>query len=59
MAQVVQTLAAFELYSAQCENRNDDDAELHAYLHRAPAQARAGMEEALAHLVTVEGLSLD
>ena len=59
MAQVVQTLAAFELYSAQCENRNDDDAELHAYLHRATAQARAGMEEALAHLVAVEGLSLD
>lgn len=59
MAQVVQTLAAFELYSAQCENRNDEDAELHAYLHRATAQARAGMEEALAHLVAVEGLSLD
>ena len=59
MAQVVQTLSAFELYSAQCENRNDEDAELHAYLHRATAQARAQMEEALAHLVEAEGLHLD
>ncbi|MEM1411619.1 MAG: MerR family transcriptional regulator [Pseudomonadota bacterium] len=58
MAEVVQTLSSFERYSAECENRNEEDAQLHAYLHRTTAQARALMEEALAHLVEVEGLSL-
>ncbi len=57
MADVVQTLSAFESYSAQCEDRNEQDAALHAYLHRTTAQARALMEEALAHLVEVEGLT--
>lgn len=58
MAEVVQTLSAFESYCAQCEDRNDKDAELHAYLHRSTAQARALMETALAHLAEEEGLSL-
>ncbi len=58
MADVVQTLSAFESYCAQCEDRNDDDAALHAYLHRSTAQARALMEVALAHLVEEEGLTL-
>jgi hypothetical protein len=58
MAEVVQTLSAFESYSAGCEDRNEQDAALHAYLHRTTAQARALMEEALAHLVEVEKLSV-
>lgn len=58
MAEVVQTLSSFERYSAQCEDRNEEDAALHAYLHRTTAQARALMEEALAHLVEVEGLEI-
>lgn len=58
MAEVVQTLSSFERYSAQCESRDEDDAALHAYLHRTTAQARALMEEALAHLVEIEGLTL-
>lgn len=58
MADVVQTLSAFESYSAQCEDRNEQDAALHGYLHRTTAQARALMEEALAHLVEVEGIDL-
>lgn len=58
MAEVVQTLSAFESYSAGCEDRNEQDAALHAYLHRTTAQARALMEEALAHLVETEGLSI-
>lgn len=58
MAQVVQTLSAFEAYSAQCEDRNAQDAALHAHLHRSTAHARALMEEALAHLVEVEGIEL-
>ena len=58
LAEVVQTLSAFESYSAHCEDRNEQDAALHAYLHRSTAQARALMEEALAHLVEVEGIDL-
>lgn len=58
MADVVQTLSAFESYCAQCEDRNEADAALHAYLHQSTAQARALMEVALAHLVEEEGLTL-
>lgn len=59
MAQVVQTLSAFESYCAQCEDRSPEDAALHAYLHRSTAQARAMMEVALAHLAEEEGLSVE
>ncbi len=58
LADVIQTLSAFETYSAQCEDRNEQDAALHEHLYRCTAQARAMMEEALAHLVEVEGLSV-
>ena len=58
MAEVVRTLAGFESYSAQCEDRNEEDAALHARLHQSSAQARAIMEEALEHLVKVEGIEL-
>lgn len=58
MAEVVRTLASFERYSADCESRNAEDAALHAYLHQTTAQARALMEDALAHLVEAEGLAL-
>jgi hypothetical protein len=58
LATVVQTLSAFEIYSAHCESRDAQDAELHAQLHRSTAQARALMEEALSHLMDVEGLTL-
>jgi len=58
LADVVRTLGAFESYSAQCEDQNEQDAALHAHLHRSTAQARALMEEALAHLVEVEGIDV-
>jgi len=59
MAEVVQTLTAFESYCAQCEDRSEKDAALHAHLHRSTAQARALMETALAYLAQEEGLSFD
>lgn len=58
LANLLSSLTAFETYSAECENRNEDDAELHAYLHRATAECRAEMETALRHLMEVEGISL-
>lgn len=58
LVQLVSSLAAFEQYSRECENRNADDAALHAFLHAATAQARATMEAALARVVEAEGISV-
>lgn len=59
LANLLASLAAFESYSAECENRNEEDAQLHAYLHRVTADCRAEMEAALSHLMEVEGISVD
>ncbi len=58
LAGLLSSLAAFEAYSAECENRDAKDAQLHAYLHRSTAECRARMEEALRHLIEVEGIPL-
>ncbi|MGB5831366.1 MAG: MerR family transcriptional regulator [Thiohalocapsa sp.] len=58
LVQLVSSLVAFEKYSLECENRNADDAALHAFLHAATAQARATMEAALARVVEAEGLDV-
>ena len=55
---LVRDLVAFEVYSAECENQNSDDAALHAYFHATTAQARSMLEDALSHLIRVEGISL-
>ena len=47
LAQLVSGLSAFEIYSANCANRDEEDAALHAYLHKTTAQARALIEVAL------------
>lgn len=58
LAELVNALNAFATYSQECESRNGEDAALHAYLHIATCQARARLEDALARLVTAEGLPL-
>jgi DNA-binding transcriptional MerR regulator len=57
LAQLVSDLSAFEVYSDRCANRDDEDAALHRYLHRATAEARALVEGALEKLADAEGLS--
>ncbi|MGB5492540.1 MAG: MerR family transcriptional regulator [Woeseiaceae bacterium] len=57
LAQLVGDLSAFEIYSANCANRNDDDAALHSYLHQTTARARALIEVALEKVADAEGLS--
>jgi DNA-binding transcriptional MerR regulator len=52
------SLGAFERYSAECENRNPDDAELHRYLARVAGSARALFEQALARVAQAEGMAL-
>lgn len=59
MAGLLQSLSAFETYSQECEDRNPEDAILHAFLHRTTAHVRRIMEEALRHLVRVEGIRVD
>lgn len=58
MAQILSSLVAFEEYSRDCENRDAQDAELHAHLHRETGLARAIMERALLHLCQEEGIEL-
>ena len=58
MTELLRDLVAFEIYSAECENENKQDAALHAYLHATTAQARSMLEEALNHLLRVEGVSI-
>lgn len=56
LVDIVQSLSAFEAYSAACENRNESDAQLHAELHAITAQARSVMEGALEKVAREEGL---
>jgi DNA-binding transcriptional MerR regulator len=57
LAELVADLTAFEIYSATCANRNNEDAALHRYLHQTTAQARVLIERALERVAEAEGLS--
>lgn len=59
LVDLVTRLGAFEDYSVDCENRNDEDALLHAHLHRVTGQARALLEEALERWLEIEGIDLE
>ena len=56
LAQLVGDLTAFEIYSAQCANRDDEDAALHRYLHQTTAHARSLIENALERVAEAEGI---
>ncbi|MGF1547528.1 MAG: MerR family transcriptional regulator [Thiotrichales bacterium] len=56
LADIIQTLVAFEDYSQQCQNRNQDDAALHAYLLVTTARARAILEQSLAKVAEIENI---
>jgi DNA-binding transcriptional MerR regulator len=58
LADLLFRLTAFEAYSADCENRNEQDAEVHARLHRATAHARVLIEEALDYVIEAEDIDL-
>ncbi len=58
LADIIQSLNAFEEYSAACNSRNEADAVLHTFLHRTASHARALMEGALEHLLRAEGIDL-
>lgn len=58
LAELLQSLSAFERYSRECEDRNPEDALLHAYLHRTTAQVRRTLEDALHEVVVSEQIEL-
>lgn len=58
LADLLLRLNAFETYSAQCENRNEQDAALHAHLHQSASKARALLEEALDYLIQSDEIDL-
>lgn len=56
LVDLLHMLTSFERYSAQCENRNVDDGELHRDLHHTAAQARSALEQALVRVAQFEGI---
>jgi len=58
LADLLVGITRFEQYSAECENRNESDAAVHAYLHATTAHVRATLETALHKLVQIEGLDI-
>jgi MerR family transcriptional regulator, light-induced transcriptional regulator len=56
LVDLVSRLSAFEDYSADCENRHEQDAIVHGRLHALTAEARALLEEALTFLLESEGI---
>lgn len=56
LAEILLMVTSFERYSAQCQSRNADDAQLHQELGRAAGQARNILEVAMARLAQAEGL---
>jgi len=56
LVEIIRSLTAFELYSKQCEHRDEKDAALHAYLGNITGHARALMETALERVAAEEKL---
>jgi DNA-binding transcriptional MerR regulator len=59
LADILARVGAFEQYSAECENRNEKDALVHARLNHAAGWARAILEDALEHLLQSEDIPAD
>ncbi len=58
LVDLVMNLRGFERYSAECANRDTDDAALHLYLQRATGLARSIIEQALERVAIAEGIAL-
>ncbi len=54
VAELIIHLNRFEKYSAECENRNEEDALLHSYLRTMTARSRSIMEKAMIRLSEIE-----
>lgn len=59
LVDLINSMAAFEAYSRECENKNAEDAEIHAYLHETAGRSRALLEAALQRVAEFEGIAFD
>lgn len=57
LADLINSLAAFETYSRECGSRNAEDAAVHAFLYAAAGTARALLETGLERVIALEGSS--
>ena len=58
LVELLRSLAGFEQYSAECENRGPNDAALHRDLRQTAGHARVLLEEALMRVAIAEGLPM-
>ena len=58
VAELLMQIANFESYSADCASRNQEDSDLHSYLHQLTGVARQLFETAIEAVALHEGLSL-
>lgn len=58
LAELLEGLKAFERYSGECMNKNDDDAALHSKIQRTTAGVRHRLELLLQDVLAAEGLTL-
>jgi DNA-binding transcriptional MerR regulator len=58
LAELIINLTAFEKYSSECANRNEEDAQLHSQLNQAAGASRLILEESLIRLMEIEGIEI-
>ncbi|MBB6520092.1 MerR family transcriptional regulator [Pseudoteredinibacter isoporae] len=58
IAELIQSLCAFESYSQQCENRDTEDAILHRRIYLQTAHARHTMEKMLQQVIEAENIQI-
>jgi len=58
LAELIINLSAFEKYSSECANRNQEDARLHSQLNQAAGASRLILEESLVRLMEIEGIEI-
>ena len=58
LAHLVETLIAFERYSASCEDKSPEDAEIHSTLRIGTGRARIQMEDLLTQIIRWERITI-
>ncbi len=58
LVELINSMAAFETYSLECQHKNAEDAAIHADLHSTAARARAMLESALTRVAQFEGIDV-
>ncbi|UCH49754.1 MAG: MerR family transcriptional regulator [Betaproteobacteria bacterium] len=58
LVDLINSMAAFETYSRECENKNPQDAQIHAFLSVTAGRSRAMLEAALQRVAEFEGIDI-